>query len=88
MHYWRADISSSPPTVEYEAMRQDTGMSDLLAKIVCSPTTTLVEVELMMTTTAIFRVLFCRQHASNTGCDPRLTRTNWPNPEHSLWYPP
>ncbi|GAB7323734.1 hypothetical protein MBLNU13_g07199t2 [Cladosporium sp. NU13] len=32
-HYWRADISSNPPTVEHEAIQQKTGMADLLAKI-------------------------------------------------------
>ncbi|KAM0703173.1 hypothetical protein Q7P35_009111 [Cladosporium inversicolor] len=31
--YWTADIASSPPTVDHEAIQQKTGMADLLANI-------------------------------------------------------
>ena len=41
--YWRADISLDPPTVEHEAIQQESGMADLMAEIVLTPAHPLAE---------------------------------------------
>jgi hypothetical protein len=41
--YWRADISLDPPSVEHEAIQQESGMADLLAEIVLTPAHPLTE---------------------------------------------
>jgi len=50
-------------------MQQNTGMADLLAKIVRAPQTSIEEVELTMMATEKIRFLFRRQHARNARSD-------------------